>query len=128
MEREEEGWRKRISYLFSFFCSAQFLDNAWPWRPQSRRQSISRTFQKYPTQYTPAVLGLNRTLCFSFNNLTLKIKADINPMRFFFFFLILNFSHCLFLINIFLEAWSLAKLPLFPSKSHLDWPEIASRS
>ena len=52
-------------------------------------------------------------------NLTLKIKADINPLRFFFFF-ILNFSHCLFLINIFLEAWSLAKLPLFPSKSHLD--------
>ena len=44
------------------------------------------------------------------------------------FFVILNFSHCLFLIHIFLEAWSLVKLSLFPPKSHLDWPEIASKS
>ena len=84
-ERKKDGGKESFIY-FPFFCSALFLDNAWPWRPQSCRQRISRTFQKYPTQYTPAVLGLNRTLCFSSNNLTLKIKADINSFAFFFFF------------------------------------------
>ena len=117
-EREKEGWRKnnlKMIFLFSFFGGVKFLRQCLTSIPPAKHfeniPEISNTIHPCFTWIKPNTLLL-------LYNLTLKIKADINPLRF--FFLILNFSHCLFLINIFLEAWSLAKLPLFPSKSHLD--------